>query len=297
VLELHKVNEDHYALLREVDGNEIRTRLRALAALKAGKSFELDALTDTGILKSLIRPFFRSNRDATRVLHLVDVGACFGQMSTPLLEDGWTADLFEPDPSSRSKLDRNMARFGSRCRIHAAAVTNVPGDRVSFHQAATNGLSGLAGSPFASTHAVLDVENTSLTRFLSSGDSKTPDFLKIDAEGYDFDVLDSNDFTKFRPRLILVKYGTHFPRQTLGMINGAIDAMATKGYGSIVFDYDDHGNFARGQWSYRLINLFIDTQIPETRATSFGNIIFYLHDDREFLLSLYSLIDQVRANA
>ena len=35
--------------------------------------------------------------------------------------------------------------------------------------------------------------------------SASIDFLSVDAEGYDFNVLKSNDFTKYRPKIILVE--------------------------------------------------------------------------------------------
>lgn len=295
--DLYDQHTRSYTQLRTAGASSIKGKLRSLAAKKAGRNFELNSLTDIGLIHSLVVPFFKSCGATKHVPHLIDVGACLGQMAAPLLAQGWTADLFEPDPSSRSKLEMNMARFGSRCRIHGAAITISTENKVRFHQAAVHGLSGLSASPFAGTRAIIDVDSITLAGFLARSSSKIPDFLKIDAEGFDFEVLASNDFDRFRPRLILVEYGTHFPRQDIASVNQALSDMASKGYGSIIFNYDDDGNFANGNWLYRLNDLLIDAELPDQRSRAFGNIIFYLADDLDFLLSVHSVLDQARQSA
>jgi hypothetical protein len=67
--------------------------------------------------------------------------------------------------------------------------------------------------------------------------------------------------------------------------------MRAAGYGAIIFNCTDDGNFQKGRWGHRLIDVFVDRDIPSDRTTAFGNILFYRIDDRDFLLTLYSLFE------
>ena len=134
---------------------------------------------------------------------------------------------------------------GARCRVHATAVSNAAVAEVSFHKSSTVGLSGLEISPFGATQSVIKVPCTTLTKFCAECGISTVDFLKIDAEGFDFDVLEFPRPRRGGDRLILVEYGTHFPRQTLDIINSAIARMANHGYGAIAFNYVEEGDFKR----------------------------------------------------
>jgi hypothetical protein len=56
---------------------------------------------------------------------------------------------------------------------------------------------------------------------------KAPDFLSIDVEGLDHEILQSLDFTRFRPRVICVEtlvFGENRPDQRI------FDLMKSKGY-------------------------------------------------------------------
>jgi FkbM family methyltransferase len=266
-----------------------RQALQRLADSVVGTNFELNQLTDIGLVTALIEPFFRSLPGNHR--HLVDVGACYGSMAQPLLERGWTADLFEPDPDARAILKRNLGGRARQCRIHAVAVNNTTDTEVVFHKSRTNGCSGLGDSPFAPTSATMKVPCTSLARCYVELGITAVDFLKIDAEGFDFDVLESHDFHALQPRLILIEYGTFFARQTLDVINAAIARMATHGYGAVVFNYTADGDFKKGEWSYRLTEMLVDTRVPNFGREAFGNILFYRHDDTHFALTLYALLE------
>ena len=59
-----------------------------------------------------------------------------------------------------------------------------------------------------------------LERHLPNG--QTIDFMNVDVEGHDFEVLESNDWTRFRPRIIVVEDEGLDPResQIVRMMNG-----------------------------------------------------------------------------
>lgn len=266
-----------------------RQSLQALADAAIEQSQALRQMTDIGLIKQLIEPFFRALPfDGPR--HVVDVGACYGSMSAPLLERDWTADLLEPDPAAHAVLQREMSRWPQQARLHALAVSNTDSDTVSFQQAGSHGLSGLGESPFASTAATLTVSSTTLQRFYLQQGITRLDLLKIDAEGYDFDVLQSHDFEAFQPRLVLVEYGTHFARQTRDVINNELIRMAEQGYAAVIFNCTQDGDFALGQWIYRTTHVFIDAPLPALDVPAFGNIIFYRRDDAAFLVTLRALL-------
>jgi FkbM family methyltransferase len=293
---LQDLYERYTALYRglvNMSDTALRQQLQDLANSVVGTNFELNTLTDMGIIHALIEPFFRHHHGGHHH-HMVDVGACYGHMAAPFLAAGWSADLFEPDPGARQMLEKNLSSFGQRCRVFAAAISNAATDKVVFHKSISHGLSGLGDSPFGSTESVIEVQNMRLADFYRLQGVKTVDFLKIDAEGYDFDALESHDFTVMQPRLILIEYGTHFPRQTLASINQVIARMADAGYGAITFNYTDDGNFKKGKWIYRLVDIFVDCSIPQERSGAFGNIVFYRAEDKDFLLTLYALLDSCR---
>ena len=283
--------EPYHALQINTPGGR-RKNLQTLADTVLAQSMELSAMTDTGTIHALVKPYFALKNGARRQ-HVVDVGACHGELAEPFLADGWSADLFEPDPRTRSGLERTTAKYGSRCRIFGMAVSNSSMPEVPFHQSQT-GLSGLGDSPFGVTEAVFSVPCTSLSKFYVDHNVKFVDFLKIDAEGFDFDVLASHDFGVMQPPLVMVEYGTHFASESLQVINQAITEMAAAGYGSVVFNYFDDGQFSQGNFTYRLTHILIDQPLPDLGKVAFGNILFYRTDDVEFLLTLHALLSTCR---
>jgi len=294
LLRLQKQHWERYERIARLSVAKRRDKLRILARSVVGKNFELNQLTDTGIVNILIDPFFRSLGTTATPRRVVDVGACVGAMSHPLIQRGWEAELFEPDPDARSSLLRNIAPAGARCRVHATAVSNAPVGEVWFHKSSTVGLSGFEASPFSATQAVIKVPCTTLAKFCADRGIAAIDFLKIDAEGFDFEVLESHDLHAVATRLILVEYGTHFPRQTLDIVNSAIARMAANNYSAIVFNYVEEGDFKQGDWRYRLTEMFVDEPIPDLGRNAFGNILFYRSDDIDFVLTMFAFLDTCR---
>lgn len=284
----------HYDALRQMAPDNLRLHLQHLADDIVGSNQELESLTDLWIAEHLILPFLRGVNTNESAPLLIDVGACYGQMSLPFIAEGWHAVLFEPDPTARAILETNIATYSDRCSVVPAAAGKDTIPEVSFHKSKTPGLSGFGDSPFGATEIVLKVPCISLAEYCANEGLVQVDFLKIDAEGYDFDVLEGFDFTRFKPRLVMVEYGTHFPRQTISVVNEALCRMENLGYRAVIFNYDDDGSFNKGIWSYRLTDLFVSRYIPEDRASAFGNIIFYLNEDKEFLLSLITVLDSCK---
>ena len=286
---LHHRYQNRYATLA-ADGAALRRSLERTAARVIGHNVELNALTDLGIVRLLIEPYFHA-LTIDRPRCMVDVGACHGAMAAPLLARGWHAELLEPDPAARQVLERNLAAHAAQIHVHALAAGSRSAEAVEFHQAAIQGLSGFGESPFGASAAVLTVPCVTLEDFLAQRKITVVDLLKIDAEGYDFDVLESLDFHAVKPELILVEYGMHFARQTLAVVNRAIADMAARGYGALVFGYTDDGNFKHARWVYRLTEISVDRPLVTQDEAAFGNILFYPAGNPRLLVILQTLLD------
>ena len=288
---LQRLYEEHQKRSAELhaDSSMLRTAIEATARKLIAESKELNALTDIGLVRLLIEPYFQST-PSDKPRRMLDVGACHGAMAGPLLARGWRADLLEPDPGAREVLQRNIEPYAAQVQVHAVAAGSASVESVPFHQAAIHGLSGLGNSPFASTMTVLNVPCVTLADFCAQQGIEALDFLKIDAEGYDFEVLNSLDFARVRPELVLVEFGTHFASQSVAEVNRAIAEMASRGYGAVVFAYADDGNFKRSVWVYRLTGVYVDREIPPHEGESFGNILFYPADNPRLPLMLHSLM-------
>ncbi len=290
LLDLHGELQARLARFAALPAERRRATLQSMADKAVAASAALRQIGDIGLVTQLIEPYFASlPEDGPR--HVVDVGACYGAMSAPLLERGWTADLFEPDPAANAVLARHVGSWAPRARLHAMAVSDSGSDTVSFHQAAMHGLSGLGNSPFAPTQATLTVPCTALRDFYPRQGVTRVDLLKIDAEGYDFDVLETHDFAALPPRLVLVEYGTHFPRQTTAVVNAAVARMVARGYAAVIFDCRQDGAFERGEWLYHVTRVIIDAPLPAADEPAFGNIVFHRHDDTAFVAALHALFD------
>ena len=292
LIDIHETYLSRYSKFEHADRGARGDSLRQLARSVAGHNLELAAMNDIGIVHSLIVPYFQ-HQPVARQRHMIDVGSCYGVMADPFLAIDWTADMFEPDPSPRPKLEQNVLKYGGRGRVFAIAVTDTSRTEIEFHRS-YDGLSGLGESPFQSTAAIIKVPCTSLANFYVDQGVKFVDFLKIDAEGFDFNVLRSHNFNAMKPSLVMVEYGTHFESEAVPIVNQAIDDMAKAGYGVVVFNYDDDGKFLKGDFTYRLTDIWVDEHLPDLGRVMFGNLLFYRSEDDDLLLNLYSLLDNCR---
>ena len=171
------------------------------------------------------------------------------------------------------------------------AVSNFASATVSFHKSRTRGLSGLDPSPYGETAEVIQVPTVRLADYCRNQGITKVGFLKIDAEGHDFEVLESHDWAGVDTRLVMLEFGTDFAGQTVADLNRALADMKGRGYRSVLFACEDNGNFKRGVWRYQLTELFLDQPVPDGRTTIQGNALFFRHDDKSFLLALHALLD------
>jgi FkbM family methyltransferase len=270
------------AILRQ-PAARLRSAVETLAAQLARDANRwFRGLNDLELVRLLVVPYFQSLADEGRTRHMIDVGACVGNMAEPFLHMGWKAELFEPDPACQGSLAALVGRFGGRAAVHQAVISSSEVPSATFYQSAT-GLSGLSPSPYGETASSFSVPSLRLREFVKTRGLHGLDFLKVDAEGWDFDALQTHDFSAAPPRLAMVEFGTEFARQSTAAVAEGIAEMARHGYEALVFSYEDYGNFKRQVWRYALIAARFDTPLARQDGQAGGNILFFRRDDALFL--------------
>lgn len=254
------------------------------------------ALNDNNIVNQLIRPLLRTQVDRSSRPHVVDVGACYGQISLPFVAEGWSADLFEPDARTRAQLQSMLAGSDAPVRVFEDAVGAESSSAITFYNSATPGLSGLSKPVYGPLAGTTVVRCVSLADFLPRQNVQRVDFLKVDAEGWDFEVLRGHDFQRFPPWLVLVEYSTACERQTLPKLQETIRFMENRGYRAVVFAASDDSKFHQGIWDFEVRSIVCGVALAQL-AEGFGNIVFYPSSDNRFLLGLLNLLEDLREPA
>jgi FkbM family methyltransferase len=117
---------------------------------------------------------------------------------------GWSGILVEPQPDLAEALQR---RRKAKVFCVACSSPENAGKRMTLHIA--GGLSSLdpklrvAG---VRPEGTIEVPLETLDEILTAADAPSPiDFLAVDVEGHEIEVLRGLDFARFRPRLVLVE--------------------------------------------------------------------------------------------
>lgn len=156
----------------------------------------------------LVREFFELfGRGAG---YFVEVGANdpFDRSQTWHLERrGWRGVLIEPQPDFAALLRENRS---SRVVNVACSTPENAGRIFTLHIAGHDGaLASLNRNrmvPGAVPHAAIDVPVRTLDDVLSEAGAPSPiDFLTVDVEGHELEVLSGLNFERWAPRLILIE--------------------------------------------------------------------------------------------
>ena len=145
----------------------------------------------------------------------VDVGAAdgIGGSTTNLLEKhfGWRGILAEPNPIFFERIAEMRSAPFSPKAVHSSS-----GEVVEFWQVPGNqGLSTLAAYALNDMHAVtrqqahvsIVVETISLNDLLGSfGAPRSIDYMNIDTEGSEYDILSAFDFDRYEVRMLTVEH-------------------------------------------------------------------------------------------
>jgi FkbM family methyltransferase len=143
----------------------------------------------------------------------VEFGAADGMLlsNTYQLEKdyAWRGILAEPNPDWQSALVRNRD-----CAIDLRCVFPTSGDRVRFAATRVPGLATVAEYVSCDGHAnsradhrIIEVETVSLDDLLSTHAApRDIDFISIDTEGSEYDILKSFDFNRWNIQLFAIEH-------------------------------------------------------------------------------------------
>ena len=168
----------------------------------------------------------------------VDVGAAhpmYENDTRALYERGWSGINIEPNEEFFGLL----AEARPRDRNLRLVVSDEPGELV-FHQVIGTGLStadsGEAGRARERGHEVAErrVAADTLRHILDEAAPNAIDLLKVDVEGFELKVLQSNDWTRFRPHLVLVE--ATFPDTPVRRPDLVTPYLEAQGYRRVFFD-------------------------------------------------------------
>jgi FkbM family methyltransferase len=263
--------------------------IQRIAELACELGKRQSSFTDQNLVETIVLPYLRGSGSR----RMIDVGACFGAMSKPFLEAGWQSILFEPDPRCHQQLADLIKTHAGRAQLELAAATAGQGGTLSFHLASLPGLSGLTKSPYAPDIEIITVPSLALAPYIAGNGLADVDFIKIDAEGHDLDILCGLDFKKITPRLIMVEFGDQFAGQDRDAIATILRDMRGLGYRGCIICLQALGKFERREWGTRLLTIGVDV-VPSLSGDErlFGNILFFRDDDRDFLPSLHDWLEQ-----
>jgi FkbM family methyltransferase len=152
---------------------------------------------------ALIQRFFRCILSG----YFVEVGANHPQFESQtwqLEQNGWTGILVEPQPDLAEKLRRERG-----ARVFAAACSSPENAGRSMPLYVNGALSSLDRdrmAPGATPQHIIDVPIATLDQILTEAKAVSPiDFLSIDVEGHELEVLRVFTFARWRPRLVLLE--------------------------------------------------------------------------------------------
>lgn len=168
----------------------------------------------------------------------VDVGAAhplFENDTRALYDRGWRGINIEPTPT----FFRELAQQRPDDLNLNVAISDEPGT-LQFHEIVGTGLStadaGYAAHAAERGFEVVDyaVSARTLRDILHEAGAPGIDVLKVDVEGFELQVMRSNDWDRFRPRLILAE-GT-IPESPIRRDDGVAQYLAGQGYRHVYFD-------------------------------------------------------------
>lgn len=136
---------------------------------------------------------------------MIDVGAHVGSSLINYAKAGWSIYAFEPDPGNRKTLNSHVAGY-ENVEVFDKAVGKEARSNVAFYSSdVSTGISGLTA--FHESHKeTARIDTTTLNDLIQSRAIEAVDFLKIDVEGHEMDVLAGLDFEKIKPKAIVAEF-------------------------------------------------------------------------------------------
>lgn len=194
------------------------------------------------------------HQDLTRFLQaagakvMFDIGAEGGYETILAAKAGMEVFAFEPDPATLKKLEANI-----RAESIAHAVTIV--------SKAVSDFDGQSEFFFGTQNTLVPTENcestivevTSLTTFIRET-QKTPDYVKVDAEGANLGVIKGFPFSEMKPLVFSIEYEAHETDVDRILRENGYDFIyalyrpVNKNHRAIFWKYSNTPDFVNGVW-------------------------------------------------
>ena len=135
---------------------------------------------------------------------MIDVGAHHGHTLLSFARRGWRVHAFEPDAANRAILDETVVAFPN-VSVDVRAVSDQPGSLTLYGSDESTGISTL--TPFTSSHRpVGTVDVITLRDYMRTQRVERVDFLKVDVEGWERNVLDGYPWDEAAPDVVMLEF-------------------------------------------------------------------------------------------
>jgi len=246
-------------VLKKITNPSMRRKIKAIFGYKMLDEVEI------------VYQIFKGKRE-DRVM--IDVGACVGACLENFAKMKWEIYAFEPDPGNYNILQNFCKKF-SNVIVEKQAVSDQDKKDCPFYTSEISaGISSL--KPFHDTHkASYIVDTLTLKSYCSEKNIRQIDFLKIDAEGYDFLVLKGLDWTRYKPEVIICEFEDKKSIPLGYTFKEMADFLCEKGYKMLVSEWYPIVEYGqRHKW-----RRFVEYPCQLEDAKAFGNIIAVSNDE------------------
>ncbi len=167
---------------------------------------------------------------------MIDVGAMHGSALFRLCHAGWRVFAFEPDPTNRKEFETRLGHK-TNLTIDDRAVADRVMDKMPLYSSAESpGISSL--HPFRKSHKeICTVSTTTIADFVREKDLHHIDYLKIDTEGYDFQVLKGVPWDTIKPTVIVCEFEDLRTRSLGYTMHDMARYLTERGYNVLVSEW------------------------------------------------------------
>jgi len=167
---------------------------------------------------------------------MINVGAHFGGSLSGFLKKGWEVIAFEPDNKNRAVLERNYFNE-TKLEVIPEAISDYIKEKSPFYTSTqSSGISTL--SPFDDSHNLTDYVNiTTLEKFCGERGISDIEFLMIDAEGFDLQILRGFPWGKISPEFIICEFEDKKSSKLNYSFNDLADYLYNRGYTLLVSEW------------------------------------------------------------
>lgn len=243
----------------------IKSRKAISARLKTASKIIDPGFTGTDLsVEDRLKHFFELlQRLSFKPRHVVDIGANHGDWSRLALAHFPDArfSLFEPQPRLEQYM-KDLLKEDGRIALHTMGVGSVCGEMLfTLHERDDSCSFAIPGEVARERgFEQVTVPVTTLDHFIGQQKIEPPDLIKIDAEGWDLEVLKGATQTLKNARVVLVEAGvgnTAIPNS----MPVVIETLAAHGYRLLDFTDENRTPRKRSLWLVELAFVKVDDEL------------------------------------